>query len=136
LFLCAYNIHNFIQKYFSISIEPVQASWVSSNVEKNIAACRFLSLRMLHHHHHHLSQETSTAGHRPPPKFSDDRSCAALIRDFPRPSPDRRSTLWGPTNAASPGTRSPFEDLSAPTAVSHPPDVACPLPLEVCNSYA
>jgi hypothetical protein len=40
----------------------------------------------------------------------------------------------GPTNAASPGTRSPFEDLSAPTAVSPPRNVPCPLPLEVCNS--
>jgi hypothetical protein len=40
----------------------------------------------------------------------------------------------GPTNAASPGTRSPFENLSAPTAVSPPRNVPCPLPLEVCNS--
>jgi hypothetical protein len=40
----------------------------------------------------------------------------------------------GPTNAASPGTRSPFEDLSAPTAISPPRNVSCPLPLEVCNS--
>jgi hypothetical protein len=40
----------------------------------------------------------------------------------------------GPTNAASSGTQSPFEDLSAPTAVSPPRNVPCPLPLEVCNS--
>jgi hypothetical protein len=40
----------------------------------------------------------------------------------------------GPTNAASPCTRSLFEDLSAPTAVSLPRNVPCPLPLEVCNS--
>jgi hypothetical protein len=42
----------------------------------------------------------------------------------------------GPTNAASPGTRSSFEDLSAPTAVSPPRNVPCPLPLEVCNRRA
>jgi hypothetical protein len=40
----------------------------------------------------------------------------------------------GPTNAASPGTRSLFEDLSAPTAVSPPRNVPYSLPLEVCNS--
>jgi hypothetical protein len=40
----------------------------------------------------------------------------------------------GPTNTASPGTWSPFEDLSAPTAVSPPHNAPCPLPLEVCNS--
>jgi hypothetical protein len=40
----------------------------------------------------------------------------------------------GPTNSASRGTRSPFEDLSAPTTVSPPRNVPCPLPLEVCNS--
>jgi hypothetical protein len=40
----------------------------------------------------------------------------------------------GPTNTASPGTRSPFEYLSAPTAVSPLRNVPCPLPLEVCNS--
>jgi hypothetical protein len=36
----------------------------------------------------------------------------------------------GLTSAATPGTRSPF----APTAVSPPRNVPCPLPLEVCNS--
>jgi hypothetical protein len=40
----------------------------------------------------------------------------------------------GPTNAASSGTRSPIEDLSAPTAVSPPRNLSCSLPLEVCNS--
>jgi hypothetical protein len=40
----------------------------------------------------------------------------------------------GPINAESPGMRSPFEKLSAPTAVSPPRNVPCPLPLEVCNS--
>jgi hypothetical protein len=40
----------------------------------------------------------------------------------------------GPTNAASPGTRSPFDDLSAPMAVSPPHNVPYPLPLDVCNS--
>jgi hypothetical protein len=40
----------------------------------------------------------------------------------------------GPSNAASPGTRSPFEDLSASTAVSPPRNMPCPMPLEVCNS--
>jgi hypothetical protein len=42
--------------------------------------------------------------------------------------------LTGGTNAASPRRRSPFEDLSAPTAVSPLRNVPCPLPLEVCNS--
>jgi hypothetical protein len=81
-----------------------------------------------------LSQlRTSTAGHRSPPKFST-RIGPALpsFSGFPRPSLDRRSTSWW-TNAASPGMRSPFEDLSVPTAVS-PRNVPCPLPLEVCNS--
>jgi hypothetical protein len=46
--------------------------------------------------HHHLSRETSTAGLRPPPKFST--TIGPLLpssSDYPRPSPDRRSTLWG-----------------------------------------
>jgi hypothetical protein len=40
----------------------------------------------------------------------------------------------GSTNAASPGTRSPFEDLSAPTSVSPPRNMPCPLSLEACDS--
>jgi hypothetical protein len=75
-----------------------------------------------------------------------------VVNRFPQSSP-RRSVLCcphpatsrdlhqivgspcgGPTNAASLGTLSPFEDLSAPTAVSPPRNVPCPLPLEVCNS--
>jgi hypothetical protein len=48
------------------------------------------------HHHHHLSRDTSTAGHRPPPKFSTTIGpVLPSSSDFPRPSPDRRSTLWG-----------------------------------------
>jgi hypothetical protein len=42
----------------------------------------------------HLSRETSTAGHRLPPKFS---TTIGLVlpssSDFPRPSPDRRSSI-------------------------------------------
>jgi hypothetical protein len=40
----------------------------------------------------------------------------------------------GLTKATSPGTQSPFEDLSAPRAGSPPRNVPRPLPLEVCNS--
>jgi hypothetical protein len=87
-------------------------------------------VKKIHHHHHNLSRETSTAGHRPPPKFSKT-ICPVLpsSSDFSRPSPDRWSTL--PINAASPGTRWPFEDLSAPTAVSHPRN----LPMCVSRNY-
>jgi hypothetical protein len=72
-----------------------------------------------------IISETSTAGYTPPAKFSPSPN---------RPSPGRRSTLWRPTNAASPGTRSSFDDLSPPTAVSPHRNVPCSLPLEVCNS--
>jgi hypothetical protein len=45
---------------------------------------------------HHLNRETSTAGHRPPPKFSTTIGPELpSSSDFPRPSLDRRSTLWG-----------------------------------------
>jgi hypothetical protein len=47
------------------------------------------------HHHHHLSRETSTARHRPPPKFSMTIGhVLPSSSDFPRSSPDRRSTLY------------------------------------------
>jgi hypothetical protein len=87
-----------------------------------------------HHHYHHLSRETSTAGHRPP-QSSPRRS--VLRCPHPAASRDLHRIVGppcgGPTNAASPVTWSPFEDLSAPTAVSSR-NVPCPLPLEVCNS--
>jgi hypothetical protein len=70
------------------------------------------------------------------PQSSPRRS--VLCCPHPAASRDLHQTVGppcgGPTNAASPGTRSPFEDLSAPTAVSPPRNVPCPLPLEDCNS--
>jgi hypothetical protein len=77
------------------------------------------------YHNHHLSRETSTAGHRPPPKLSTTID-PAVFRDLHQIV---GPPFGGPTNAASPGTRSPLEDLSAPTAVSPPRNVPCPLPL-------
>jgi hypothetical protein len=57
--------------------------------------CRTFTLN-IPHHHHHLSGDMSTAGHRPPPKFSTTIGPAPpSSSSFPRPSPDRRSTLWG-----------------------------------------
>jgi hypothetical protein len=56
----------------------------------------FERLLKYHHHRHHLSRETSTAGYWPPPKFSTTIGPALpSCSGFPRPSPDRRSTLWG-----------------------------------------
>jgi hypothetical protein len=76
------------------------------------------------YNHHHLSRGTSTAGHRPPPKFSTTIGPALRSSGFPRPSPDRRSTLWGAyqrcisryAGAISPNGRQSSSQFALPTA--------------------
>jgi hypothetical protein len=91
-------------------VEKINAESLLQHDEKHIVPTPLRGIRVrkrrliepsrkfsvLNYHHHHLSRETSTAGHRPPPKFSTTIGPVLPSSSvFPRPSPDRRSTLWG-----------------------------------------